>query len=101
VEFCNFLMMIFFSFGEFAIWIRSNEPGTLSYELGQSDSNPLEILITERYVNKDAYSKIHRTSEVFLAFKKKMVEMNSESSKDRLGWTLQGQSYEELNVGFM
>lgn len=89
------------SFGEFADWIEKNEYKTLSYELAQSDSNPLEILITERYVNKEAYSQIHRTSDVFLAFKAKMVDMNSESNSETLGWELQGQSYNELNVGFM
>jgi quinol monooxygenase YgiN len=83
------------------MWIKKNEPGTLSYELGQSDSDPLEILITERYINKAAYSQTHRTSNTFLEFKKKMTEMNSESNQERLGWVLHGQSYSELNVGFM
>lgn len=69
--------------------------------MGESDSDPLELLISERYINKDAYSQVHRTSETFLAFKASMVDMNSETNRDRLGWELKGQSYKELNVGFM
>ena len=30
-----------------------------------------------------------------------MVDMNSDINRERLGWELKGQSYKELNVGFM
>jgi quinol monooxygenase YgiN len=97
----TFTLLVFYRFGEFATWIRQNEPGTLSYELAQSDTDQLEILITERYVNKVAYSEAHRTSSKFLEFKKAITDMNSESNRETLGWSLHGQSYNELNIGFM
>ena len=75
--------------------------GTLSYELAQSDSDNLELLITERYVNKDAYKEIHRTTARFSEFKTQMMKMNDDDRKEDYGWELSGQSYNELNVGFV
>jgi quinol monooxygenase YgiN len=92
---------VFSRFGNYAQWIRRNELGTLSYELAQSDSDNLELLITERYVNKEAYKDIHKTTTRFLEFKNEIVKMNDDGSKEDSGWELSGQSYNELNVGFV
>jgi quinol monooxygenase YgiN len=65
-----------------------------------SGKDMLQVLIYERYVNKDAYLDIHKKSMEFLAFKKKMMAMNEEGVKDQLGWEMTGQSYQKP-VGFV
>ena len=39
-------------FAVLADYVRTSEPTTLSYELSDSDRDPLRVLIIERYVNK-------------------------------------------------
>lgn len=39
-------------FSILAEYVRLNEPTTLSYELAESDKDPLRIVIVERYVDK-------------------------------------------------
>lgn len=80
-------------FTSMAQWVQSNEPGTISYSMAVSDKDPLQALVFERYIDKDAYLNIHKTSSEFLEFKRKIVEMNDEGVKDRLGWKMTGQSY--------
>jgi hypothetical protein len=74
---------------------------TMNREHYHINSNQFEFLITERYVNKIAYTEAHRSSPEFLEFKKKITDMNSESNSDTFGWSLHGQSYNELDAGFM
>lgn len=87
-------------FANMAKWVYNNENGTISYSMAVSDKDMLQVLIYERYVNKDAYLDIHKKSMEFLAFKKKMMAMNEEGVKDQLGWEMTGQSYQKP-VGFV
>ena len=84
----NFLII----FKPYAEWVKWNEPTTLAFEISQSDKNPLQMFITERYVSKGAYLEVHRASAEFIAFKEKLVELR--------GYKLEGHSYEDLNIGF-
>jgi quinol monooxygenase YgiN len=83
-----------------AHWVQSNEPGTTSYSMSFSDKNPLLALVFEQYTDKHAYADVHKTSSHFLAFKKEMMAMNDESSKDKLGWKMSGESFRQP-VGFI
>ena len=56
--------------GSYAQWIKENEPTTLSYQLMQSDKDPLQVCILERYADKsDAYAIAHKTSPEFFKFR--------------------------------
>ena len=78
-------------FNPLADYVRKYELSTLSYELYESDQNPLQIFILERYIDKAAYIDIHRTSKPFLLFK---------SELEHLKVTVSGHSYIESNLVF-
>ena len=63
-------------FAKLAIYVANKEPATLSYELADSDKDPLRVVIIERYVNKDAYLTIHKGSEQFIEFRKQMSKID-------------------------
>jgi quinol monooxygenase YgiN len=81
-------------FGPFAKYIAEVEPGTISFELSESDKTPLQIFLVERYVNKEAYIDIHRKTDTFIAFRAKITELGASVTMD-------GHSYIESNLGFM
>lgn len=87
-------------FAPMAEWVQQNEPGTISYTMASSDKDPLQALVFEQYVDKHAYAEVHKKSEQFLAFKKKLVAMNDKAVEARLGWKMTGQSYQQP-VGFI
>lgn len=71
-----------------------HEPGTLSYELSVGDSDPLRVLVFERYRTKDDYH-LHKASKPFEEFHNALRE-------SKIEWTVkEGQSYYETGVGFM
>jgi quinol monooxygenase YgiN len=83
-------------FATIAAYVREHEPTTLAYETLQSDSNPLKVLILERYQDKEnAYLKIHKSSQEFLDFRPKLKELN-----DAGHVTIDGNSYVDTMTGF-
>lgn len=83
-------------FATIAAYVRDHEPTTLAYETLQSDSNPLKVLILERYQDKEnAYLKIHKSSQVFIDFRPKLKELN-----DAGHVTIDGHSYLDTMTGF-
>lgn len=72
---------------------RDNEPGTLTYEAGISDSDPTRIVFVERYTTKeDAYMKVHRTSSPFQHFRSALTRLNPQIS---------GHSYIATDIGYI
>jgi hypothetical protein len=47
-------------FSGVASYVSNHEPTTLSYELAESDNDPLRVVIFERYVNKVRFVHCHR-----------------------------------------
>ena len=83
-------------FHPMAQYVADYEPTTLSYECAESDKNEKQVVIIERYLNKQAYADTHRESQMFLAFKQKLKEMDSTGKMH-----ISGHSYRESNVGFI
>lgn len=81
-------------FKPFAKWVSINEPGTISYEMSESDKEDTQVFITERYKSKNDFMEVHRKSRVFLTFRQKLSDMSS-------SYTMEGHSYIESNVGFI
>ena len=81
-------------FGPYAKYVAAVEPGTISYELSESDKTPLQIFLVERYVNKEAYINIHRKTDTFVTFRAKLAALGG-------NLTMDGHSYIESNLGFM
>ncbi len=79
-------------FQNYALWIKKHETTTISYELAESDKAPNRIIIIERYINKDAYLKIHRETDQFREFRSKLSGLKV---------TINGDSYIESNFGFI
>lgn len=77
-----------------AAFVQDHEPETLAFEALQSDSDPLMLLIYERYTSRSSYENIHRKSEAFTTFKTWLMEYPH-------GPDISGQSYVETNKGFM
>lgn len=82
-------------FGQLALYIRRYEPNTISYELLQSDKDPLQVYILERYKTKIDYLEVHKKSEPFLAFREKFQKMIENGAK------VEGDSYIESGIGFL
>ena len=81
-------------FRPYAQYVATFEPGTISYELSESDKSPLQIFLVERYVNKSAYLDVHRGTDTFIAFRSKLAQLGATMTMD-------GHSYIESNIGFM
>jgi quinol monooxygenase YgiN len=80
-----------------AVHVRNHEPDTLAYEVLLSDKDPLQVLIMERYRNKDvAYLQVHKSSAPFLAFRPKLQAMQESGRVLRMS----GNSYLDSGVGF-
>jgi quinol monooxygenase YgiN len=79
-----------------AAYCKRHEPDTLAYEILLSDKDPLQVLVLERYRDKEnAYLQIHRSSNPFLAFRAKLNTMQEAGSV-----TVSGESYLDTGVGF-
>ena len=81
-------------FTPFAEWVAINEPGTISYEMSESDKVDTQVFITERYKTKKDFIEVHRKTPTFLAFRQRLSDMSS-------SYTMEGHSYVESNVGFI
>ncbi|CAE8654676.1 unnamed protein product, partial [Polarella glacialis] len=79
-------------FKPFVSYMKEHEPTTLAFEMMHSDKDPLQVLVFERYADKDeAYLKIHRASEAFLAFRSTLASLDP---------VIDGHSYWEGGSGF-
>jgi quinol monooxygenase YgiN len=69
---------------------------TLTYQVLQSDSDPLHLLMMERYTDKDhAYLRVHKQSSAFLKFRPKLQAL-----QDAGQVTITGHSYSDTRIGF-
>jgi len=82
-------------FDRIATFVRDHEPLTISYELLQSDKDPLQIFILERYKDKSAYLDIHKSTKEFMVFRAKFQKMIERGAK------VDGDSYLETGIGFV
>eukprot|EP01041_Mallomonas_annulata_P007565 gene7565-15511_t len=57
-------------------YVAKNEFETLSYELMDSETDPLQSFLLERYESKYAFTDIHRKGAIFLEQKRMMKEYN-------------------------
>lgn len=89
------LQLIIKEWTKVARYCAENEDFLLHYEVGVSDSNPLEVIILERYKTKEQYLSIHKQGEEFLKFRPKLAEMQEDGRV-----TIEGFSYKELGYGF-
>lgn len=80
-----------------AAYIRAQEPSTLGYEILLSDKDELQVVVLERYVDKEnAYLRIHKSSKEFLAFRPKLQAMQEAGRV-----TVSGHSYLDSGLGFV
>lgn len=79
----------------YALYVEQNEPQTLSYILSESDKDPKQVHIMERYIDKNAYLNVHKKSPEFLAFRKGLLEMQNNGRV-----TIEGHSYQEVGIGY-
>ena len=85
-------------FAPYAEWVAINEPTTTSYQLLQHVSLPLEVLVLERYITKEAYLNIHRKSKEFISFKERFLQLKDASET---AFAVSGNSYNDTPLGFM
>lgn len=83
-------------FEPLADYVRLHEPKTLSYAYYDSDKDPNQGYIFERYVDKAAYLDIHKKSKDFIEFREKLSQMTAAGEV-----TIDGHSYFETNLGFI
>jgi quinol monooxygenase YgiN len=70
---------------------------TIAYEVLLSDQDPLQVLIIERYVDKEnAFLQIHKTSAPFLEFRTKLQTMQNNQYV-----TIDGSSYYDSGIGYI
>lgn len=85
-------------FRPLAAHCRSSEPRTLSYELcigeGSSDDSGAEVLIYERYCEKEDLTGAHHSSAHFKAFQAALAEAGIVAERSRA-------TYAETGVGFI
>jgi len=71
------------------------EPFLYAYEVAQSDKDPRNYTILERYRSKHDYLGAHRKSSAFAAFRPQMRAMQKEGAV-----LVGGSSYVETGIGF-
>jgi quinol monooxygenase YgiN len=75
---------------------KNERAGTLTYQVLQSDKDPLHVLMMERYVDKEqAYLRVHKQSTAFLAFRPKLQAL-----QDAGKVAITGHSYSDTRIGF-
>lgn len=92
IEKRNLYMELWRPLGQYC---KHHEPATLSFELSVADSDPLTLLVFERYISKDDFTNVHRKSQAYNNYKKEFTRY----LQDKVNVT--GQSYYESNLGFM
>eukprot|EP00304_Pavlova_gyrans_P013707 CAMPEP_0206045788 /NCGR_PEP_ID=MMETSP1466-20131121/16855_1 /ASSEMBLY_ACC=CAM_ASM_001126 /TAXON_ID=44452 /ORGANISM="Pavlova gyrans, Strain CCMP608" /LENGTH=124 /DNA_ID=CAMNT_0053420741 /DNA_START=27 /DNA_END=401 /DNA_ORIENTATION=+ len=83
-------------FSPMAAAVRDSEPNTLSYEVSQSEKNPLELVIVERYRTKADFVDVHRSMKHFIKFRPKLQAL-----QDAGEVTVTGDGLNELGIGHM
>ena len=79
-----------------AAYCKANEAGTLAYEVLLSDKDPLQVLLLERYQDKEvAYLQVHKSSTLFLEVRSKLQAMQ-EGGHVRIS----GHSYLDSGIGY-
>jgi quinol monooxygenase YgiN len=78
-----------------AEYVRKSEPLTFTFELLQSDKEPMQMFVLERYQDKSAYLDIHKKSNQFIMFRENFQRMIEE------GVVINGHSYLETGIGFV
>ncbi|CAM9474663.1 unnamed protein product [Chrysoparadoxa australica] len=78
-----------------ADYCAAAEPFLYTYEVAQSDKDPLRYTIFERYRTKNDYLTKHKSSEAFKHFRPAMQAM--QDSGDVI---VAGDSFYELGIGF-
>lgn len=66
------------AFKPLSAYVLSQEKGTLVYEVLYSDQDSNKVLIFEKYINKDYYLNVHKTSEPFLTFRPILAKLTEE-----------------------
>ena len=74
----------------------ANEPFLYSYEVSQSDKDPLQYIIVERYRSKADYVGAHRRSTAFHTFRPQMKAL-----QDAGEVIVTGASFNEVGLGFV
>jgi len=78
-------------------YVRDYEPDTIAYEVMQSDQDALQVILLERYADKEhAYLNIHKSSAAFLEFRPKLLELEKAGRV-----TISGNSYIDSDLGFV
>lgn len=76
--------------------VRTSEPDTLAYKVLLSNKDPLQVLVLERYRDKEiAYLQVHKSSAPFLDFRPKLAAMQNAGHV-----TISGESYIDSEIGF-
>jgi quinol monooxygenase YgiN len=81
-------------------YVEEHEPTTLTYQMMQSDKDSLEMLLLERYVNKNAYLNVHRKSPEFVRYREKVTALSGVDGGGAPGLVMQGSSYDDIEIGF-
>lgn len=74
-------------------YVARHEPRTLAFEFCIADTDPCKVMVFERYLTREDYAEVHRSSQPFLDFKAKL-EMLFDPP------VVTGQSYYETDAGF-
>lgn len=78
-----------------AEYVRDHEMNTLSYEYAQSDKDPLQGILIERFISKDDYL-VHKQSSIFISFREQLQRFQNEKLV-----TINGESFIDSNIGFI
>ncbi|KAI3426081.1 hypothetical protein D9Q98_008049 [Chlorella vulgaris] len=79
-----------------AEWVKANELGTLAYEIMVADTDPMKVVVFERYVTKAYFNDVHRVSKPYLEFKEQQGQWRADKNVE-----VSGQSYFETSIGHM
>jgi quinol monooxygenase YgiN len=82
-------------FKPLARYVEDFELGTLSYQLLQSDSDPLRVHVMERYKDKEYFLNVHRNSSEFKYFRAELQKLYDKGAK------ADGNSFVETGIGFL
>lgn len=75
-----------------ASYCRQHEHGTLSYQMARSETEPLRVVIWERYRTKSDYLDVHKTSPAFLEFRAKLTALDP---------VIKGHGWLESDIGYV
>lgn len=75
--------------------VSQNEPKTLAFEFCIGRKDPSKCLILERYISKEAYLEVHKTSAAYLQYKAATAALGK-----RAPLISNGTSFLESNIGY-